>query len=165
MPMINIAPASPGDGPAIAGLLAEMDDFYGASRIEPVAERVRQIDDALFSGHPAAWVLLAWDGTRLAGMASYSFLWPAVGLTRSLYLKELYIGASHRRRGVGKHLMAALFETATRHGCSRIEWTTDTGNSGAQAFYAELGLPKHPSKIFYRVEGQPAAEWGPGLLG
>jgi GNAT superfamily N-acetyltransferase len=150
--MISITPASPGDGPAMAGLLAEMDQFYGASRTEPVDERVRQINDALFSAHPAAGALLAWDGAQLAGLAAYSFLWPAAGLTRSLYLKELYTGASHRRRGVGKLLMRAVFDTAARHGCSRIEWTTDTGNASAQAFYAELGLPKHPSKVFYRVQ-------------
>lgn len=150
--MINIAPASPGDGPAMARLLAEMDHFYGASRADPVDERVRQINDALFSSRPVAYALLAWDGAALAGMAAYSFLWPAVGLTRSLYLKELYVGASHRRQGIGKHLMKAVFETAIRHGCSRVEWTTDTGNASAQAFYAGLGLPKHPSKVFYRVQ-------------
>jgi GNAT superfamily N-acetyltransferase len=150
--MIKIAPASPADGPAMAGLLAEMDHFYGASRSEPVDERVRQINDALFSGHPAARALLAWDGAQLAGMAAYSFLWPAVGLTRSLYLKELYIGAGHRRQGAGKLLMRAVFEAAARNGCSRIEWTTDAGNASAQAFYAELGLPKHPAKVFYRVQ-------------
>lgn len=38
-------------------------------------------------------------------------------------------------------------------GCSRIEWTTDSGNASAQAFYQALGLPQHPSKVFYRVEG------------
>ena len=152
VPVINIAPASPGDGPAMARLLAEMDHFYGASRADPVDERVRQINDALFSSRPVAYALLAWDGAALAGMAAYSFLWPAVGLTRSLYLKELYVGASHRRQGIGKHLMRAVFETAIRHGCSRVEWTTDTGNASAQAFYAELGLPKHPSKVFYRVQ-------------
>jgi GNAT superfamily N-acetyltransferase len=150
--MISVTPASPGDGPAVAGLLAEMDHFYGAGRAEPMDERVRQIDDALFSGHAAACALLAWDGTQLAGMAAYSFLWPAAGLTRSLYLKELYVGASHRHQGVGRLLMTAVFETAAGHSCSRVEWTTDTGNASAQAFYAELGLPKHPSKVFYRVQ-------------
>jgi GNAT superfamily N-acetyltransferase len=85
-------------------------------------------------------------------MAAYSYLWPAVGRTRSLYLKELYVGESHRRGGVGKVLMRAVFATASQHGCSRVEWTTDDGNAGAQAFYETLGLPRRPSKIFYRVE-------------
>jgi GNAT superfamily N-acetyltransferase len=150
--MINVTPVGPGDVLAIAGLLEEMDHFYGAVGAEPVDERVRQINEALFSNPAAAHALLAWDGTQPAGMAAYSFLWPAVGLTRSLYLKELYVGERYRRRGVGKLLMQALFETAGKHGCSRVEWTTDSNNADAQAFYEMLGLPKHPSKVLYRVE-------------
>ena len=150
--MMKVTPAGPGDVLAIAGLLEEMDRFYGAAGAEPLDERARQISEALFSSPPAAYALLAWDGTQPAGVAAYSFLWPAVGLTRSLYLKELYIGEEYRRRGIGKLLMQALFEVAGKHGCSRVEWTTDGGNVGAQAFYEVLGVPKHPSKVFYRLQ-------------
>ncbi|MGO9277739.1 MAG: GNAT family N-acetyltransferase [Streptosporangiaceae bacterium] len=52
----------------------------------------------------------------------------------------------------GKMLMQAVFDGASKHGCSRVEWTTDRDNSGAQAFYATLRLPTEPSKVFYRVE-------------
>jgi RimJ/RimL family protein N-acetyltransferase len=48
--------------------------------------------------------------------------------------------------------MSALFEVAVKHGCSRVEWTTDRDNPGAQAFYDRLGVPLLASKIFYRVE-------------
>jgi GNAT superfamily N-acetyltransferase len=150
--MIKVTSASPSDVLTLAELLEEMDRFYGAVDVEPLEERVRQINDALFSNPAGAHALLAWDGTQLAGMAAYSFLWPAVGLTRSLYLKELYVSEGHRRRGVGKLLMQALLETAVKHGCSRVEWTTDSDNSDAQAFYEMLGLPKHLSKVFYRLE-------------
>jgi GNAT superfamily N-acetyltransferase len=88
----------------------------------------------------------------VAGLAAYSFLWPAVGATRSLYLKELYVPDTYRRQGVGKLLMRAIFETAGTLGCSRVEWTTDAGNTAAQAFFAKLDLPAYPSKIFYRIE-------------
>ncbi len=93
----------------------------------------------------------------MAGFAAYSFLWPAVGATRSLYLKELYVPEKYRRRGVGALLMRAIFETAGPLGCSRVEWTTDARNTAAQAFYAKLGLRAHPSKIFYRVEATGSA--------
>jgi len=46
---------------------------------------------ALFADPPLARALLAWDGHVLAGLASYSFLWPADGLSAGLYLKELYV--------------------------------------------------------------------------
>lgn len=149
---MEVTPARPADVPALAELLAEMGRFYGEATAGPL-ERARQVSDALFASPPAAHALLAWDGTELAGMAAYSFLWPAAGLTRSLYLKELYIGEGYRRRGAGRLLMQALFEVAGQHGCSRVEWTTDSGNAGAQAFYEMLRLPRHPSKVFYRVEG------------
>lgn len=105
-----------------------------------------------FSAPPAAYALLAWDAERLAGVAAYSFLWPTVGLTRSLYLKELYVAQACRGRGIGRLLMQALFGLAAKHGCSRVEWTTDRGNTSAQAFYHRLGLPVHASKLFYRAE-------------
>jgi len=136
----------------MATLLEEMDRFYGTVEAEPADDRVRQINDALFSSQPAACALLGRDGVRLAGIAAYSFLWPAIGLTRSLYLKELYVGAEYRRRGVAGLLMRALVEVAGRHGCSRVEWTTDTSNIDAQAFYEKLGLGPYPSKVFYRME-------------
>jgi GNAT superfamily N-acetyltransferase len=152
--MIRVVPAGPADVLALTELLEEMDRFYGAAGGTSPSreERVRQTSEALFSDPAAAHVLLAWDGPQLAGMAAYSYLWPAVGRTRSLYLKELYVGESHRRGGVGKVLMRAVFATAGQDGCSRVEWTTDDGNAGAQAFYETLGLPPRPSKIFYRVE-------------
>jgi hypothetical protein len=48
--------------------------------------------------------------------------------------------------------MQALFETAAGHRCSRVEWTTDSGNVSAQAFYDALGPAQRPSKVFYRLE-------------
>ena len=152
MTVVTVSLAGPADVMAMAALLEEMDRYYGATGMEPLGERVRQIEEALFASPPAAHALLAWDGTQVVGFAAYSFLWPAVGLTRSLYLKELYVGEQYRRRSVGKLLMQALFEVAGKHGCSRVEWTTDRDNAGAQAFYEMLGLPAHPAKVFYRVE-------------
>ena len=96
---MTVSPASPQDVEAIAELLAEMDRFYGDDDDrEPHDERIRQINEALFGNPPAAYALLARDGATLAGIATYSFLWPAIGLTRSLYLKELYVADRYRNQ-------------------------------------------------------------------
>ena len=150
--MVVVDPAEPRHVPALEVLLAEMDRFYGATDTEPLGQRIRQITDALFGEHPAAHALLAWDDARLAGLATYSVLWPAVGLTRSLYLKELYVAAAHRRKGIGTLLMEAVFEIAERGGCSRVEWTADRESTDAQRFYDRLGVPVNDSKLFYRRE-------------
>lgn len=151
MSVVTVSPAGPDDARAMAGLLEEMDRFYGATEAEPIDERVRQVNEALFASPASAYALLAWDGAHLVGFAAYSFLWPAAGLTRSLYLKELYVAGAYQRRGVGTLLMRSLFEVAGKHGCSRVEWTTDTSNAGARDFYRNLGVPPLRSKIFYRA--------------
>ncbi len=152
MPAVTVFPAGLAHLSAIAELPDEMGRFYGTASAGPVDERDRQVREALFATPPAARALLAWDQSRLAGIAAYSFLWPAVGLTRSLYLKELYVATTYRRRGIGTLLMRSLIEVASERGCSLVEWTADTGSAGAQAFYSKLGIPPLASKIFYRIE-------------
>ncbi len=129
-----------------------MDRFYGATEFDSVELRRQQLHDAIFSDSPAAHVLLASDGETAVGFATYSFLWPAAGLTRSLYLKELYVSGRQQRQGTGRELMQALFDLAAKHGCSRVEWTTDRNNAAAQAFYASLGAAPEGAKLFYRRE-------------
>lgn len=54
-----------------------------------IAERARQIADALFARPPAAHVLLAWDGDQLAGLAAarafYARLGAPVRLSKVFY--------------------------------------------------------------------------------
>ena len=157
---VTISPAQPGHADAIAGLLDELDRFYGATEPEPGGQRLRHVAEALFSARPAAYALLAWDGSRVIGFASYSFLWPAAGSTRSLYLKELYVADDYRGEGVGRSLMDALCQLAAEHGCSRVEWTTDDDNPGAVQFYQALGYAPKTSKIFYRLEADDLAAAG-----
>ena len=158
--MITLAGATPGDAAAIAALCAELDEFYGDAPQGAPAERAAQVRAALSGRPPMACVLLARDGEALAGFASYSFLWPAAGLTASLYLKELYVTGAYRLGGTGRLLMDGLGKIAADRGCSRVEWTTDAGNAAAQAFYEALGARPLTSKIFYRV----ARECLPGPL-
>lgn len=146
---VIVAAARPHDVPALTALLAEKDRFYGLTTAGSGDEGERHVTEALFGETAVARALLAWDG---AGMAAYTFLWPAVGFTRSLFLKELYVAGSHRRTGVGRLLMDELFAVAKRHDCVRVEWTTDEINENARRFYAGLGARVRTSKLFYRVD-------------
>lgn len=150
--MLSVVPVQSENVEALVLLLAEMDRYYGATDEVPVDERAEQVAAMLFRPHPPAQVLLAWDGDRLVGMASYSFLWPAAGVTRSLYLKELYVAQDSRKRGVGRLLMQHLYRVATEQQCSRVEWTADSDNPEALQFYATLGVAQCPTKQFYRID-------------
>ena len=133
--------------------MEDLDRFYGATDVESPDQRVRQIAENLFEEPLAAYALLAWEDEQLVGMAAYSFLWPAAGVTRSLYLKELYVTEELRCKGIGALLMQRLCQVAVEHECSRVEWTTDQDNPLAEAFYGRLGMPKNQEKVCYRLEG------------
>ncbi|MGH8603791.1 MAG: GNAT family N-acetyltransferase [Gammaproteobacteria bacterium] len=150
--MVVVAPAERKHVKPLAVLLEEMDRHYGDTELEPFDKRLTQIADALFGPVPAAFVLLAWDEDQFVGLASYSFLWPAAGVTRSLYIKELYVTQARRREGIGKRLMKGLLGVAAKHGCSRVEWTADQESDDAQRFYEAMGMRVNAGKLFYRVE-------------
>lgn len=147
--MTAIRPAQPTDTRAIAGLMDELYRHYGGGSTDPIEVQVAQIDDALFGPTATGHAILVWDESTLIGIAAYSFLWPAAGLTRSLLLKEIYVTEAHRR-GVEKILMDEVHSIARNHGCSRVEWTADVDDTSARDFYDELGYKPSSEQIFYR---------------
>lgn len=150
--MLEIGPAVPADVNMIVSLLNEMDEFYGDPESETLDERAGQVREFVFGGEAAVEAIVARDDGTVVGLASFSMLWPAARTTRSLYLKELYILKAWRGKDVGRRLMDELDRIARERECSRVEFTTDTGNLDAQAFYASLGFRPHTEKIFYRRE-------------
>jgi RimJ/RimL family protein N-acetyltransferase len=152
--VVEIRPAAHGDVEAIALLMDDIDRFYGAPNVESSGKRVSQIAAVLFQEPKAAYALLAWENDNLVGMAAYSFLWPAAGVTRSLYLKEIYVAEAVRGKGIGTLLIQRLCQIAVEHACSRVEWTTDEANVLSKGFYERLGVSKNQDKAFYRLENE-----------
>lgn len=150
--MTIVAHALPDDASGLAELFFEMDKFYGEATEESVEAKTRNITLALFSEHPSVYAVVARERGTIAGFASYSFLWPAVMSSKSLFLKELYVRQDNRHSGIGRLLMAYVFRVAQESHCSRVEWTTDRDNQDAQDFYERFGFPTRPSKLFYRAE-------------
>jgi GNAT superfamily N-acetyltransferase len=155
--VIAIRAATEQDVEAISRLLGEVAAYYGGDN-EPADQT--QIHVALFAEPPAATVLLAVDGTAVVGLASFSRLWPAAGAGTSMYLKELFVADRARRQGVGAQLLDAVRQAAAEAGCSRLEWTGDTDNPKALAFYQKLGVPVNDGKVCYRLSLQSAAQGG-----
>lgn len=147
--MVTIDRATAADAETLAVLIGEIEEHYGGTNVPGDVDQIRTM---LFGEPPVATVLLARDGDAVLGMASYSFLWPAAGTDASLFLKELYVRGSARRRGVARAFMARLREVASEAGCSRVEWTADQDNPPALEFYKALGVEPREDKLYYRVE-------------
>jgi GNAT superfamily N-acetyltransferase len=149
--VIQLATPTADDAGDLVDLLEEMDRSYGVTAFEPAEDRITELQKRLFTGPPAAHVVLAHADAVLVGLASYSFLWPAVGLTQSLFLKELYVRTNYQGQGIGRALMGRIFQIAADTGCSRVEWMTEQANTGAQAFYEKVGVAPDTEKVFYRA--------------
>lgn len=153
MPIV-VRPVEIDDLESVAELMIEMDEFYDEPDRESTETKIANMREFLFGAPPSAYLLIAHDegDSAIVGMAAYSYLWPAVGTTRSLYLKELYVLKARRRDGVGRLLMDGLLRLADKSGSSRVEWTTDRGNHGALQFYAAVRASVADGKLFYRVD-------------
>ena len=106
---------------------------------------------AAFLVKGGALCLVADDGGTLAGFAILSPYFPAPGLTHGLFLKELYIAASARSKGVGEKLIEAIGVLAKERGDTRVIWTTGVDNRGSQRFYDRLGI-KRIEKVYYAMD-------------
>ena len=153
MPIV-VRPVEIDDLGSVAELMIEMDEFYDEPDRESAETKIVNMREVLFGIPPSAYTLVAYDedDPTALGIAAYSYLWPAVGTTRSLYLKELYVRRAQRRDGIGRLLMEALVSIARKSECSRVEWTTDRDNFDARAFYVAFVEESVKSKLFYRFE-------------
>lgn len=56
-----------------------------------------------------------------------------------LFLDDIYVCPSARRKGVGQALLKYLENIADAQGCTVIRWITADDNKSAQSFYDNLG--------------------------
>jgi ribosomal protein S18 acetylase RimI-like enzyme len=87
------------------------------------------------------------DGTRLVARISADGV--EIGRGRAelngdwLGVHGLEVAEEHRRRGLGRRLMAGLLEAGAEHGASTVWLEVDRENTAAWMLYAGLGMREH----------------------
>jgi GNAT superfamily N-acetyltransferase len=116
----------------------------------------------LAPGAPLRLVVAVNDDGTVAGLAAiaptYSLVDPMPQQCRQIQLKELYVCASQRSRGVGKALMAWVARYAADSGCHRIDWPVNAANARGIAFYEGLGATRVADRLSYRLAGRHLSE-------
>ncbi|HET7883429.1 MAG TPA: GNAT family N-acetyltransferase [Acetobacteraceae bacterium] len=138
------------DVTGLAALFAEMQSHYG----RPVSEARAREAAALACRPPAGTfdphVLLAALDQTIVGSLVMNVTFPAFELTRSLYIRDLYVSAAMRRHGVGQALVHAGARLALENGYSALEWTTDSANAAARNMYENAGAARL-ERTYYRL--------------
>ena len=127
MPPPAIRILNPEDAALLNNVAAEV--FDGPMRARLVAE---------FLADPRHHLAVAVVEDQVVGMASaLHYVHP--DKPQELWINELGVAPEHRGRGVGRQLMAALFERARSLGCNQAWVLTEEENLPARRLYASMG--------------------------
>jgi aminoglycoside 3-N-acetyltransferase I len=88
---------------------------------------------------PRFLVFAATDGGRAVGGLTAHLLPMTTCEGAEVFIYDVAVVDDHQRRGVGRHLLGAVRDEASRLGISSVFVLTDNGDAGALAFYRALG--------------------------
>jgi GNAT superfamily N-acetyltransferase len=146
---IKIRKAEIEDLPAVYELIKELAIYENAPD-EPSNPLETFIQDG--SGdHPKYHVLLALFGNEIAGIALY-YLGYSTWKGSMMYLDDLVVRESWRRRGIGKKLLNSLIIAAQSLGVNQLRWHVLDWNETAIAFYKQIGASLDPTWITCKIE-------------
>jgi GNAT superfamily N-acetyltransferase len=149
----SIRRLAPQDAAALAMLWAEMQRHYGKPVTEAAAfAAATHACEAQHHGGFAPRILVAHaaDGS-LAGSIVLNVSFPANELSRSLYIRDLYVAAAMRRLGIARAMLRAAAALALAQGFSALDWTAEAANTDARSLYGGEGARLLP-RVYYRLD-------------
>ena len=119
------------DCSGILALIQELADYENAS--DQVEMTVQRLIESMKAGHFKG--LIAVEGDNVVGMALWMVQYFADG-RKALYMEDLYIKQTHRRRGLGEAMVRQLQEEAKKlPGVDSLSWSVLPWNELAINFY------------------------------
>jgi GNAT superfamily N-acetyltransferase len=133
---MEIRPARPADGPRILELIRSLAEFEKLPAPDQAAGD-RLLADAFERRLVEFWV--AELGGAVVAYAACFTSYSTFRARPTLFLEDLFVHPSGRRRGVATAMLARLRQEAERRGCGRFEWMVLDWNEPALRFYEGLG--------------------------
>jgi GNAT superfamily N-acetyltransferase len=131
-----------------------MQRHYGQPVSDAVADAAAAF--ACRSASPAGFdprILVAVTGAGpVIGAVVLNVTFPASELSQSLYIRDLYIAATARRRGVARSLLRAAAKLTLAQGFSALDWTADAKNTRAHQLYESVGAIQ-VGRVYFRLAG------------
>jgi GNAT superfamily N-acetyltransferase len=146
---IEIRKAETADLSSVYQLVKELAIYENAPE-EPSNPLETFIQDGT-GEHPKYHVLLALFGNEIVGMALY-YLGYSTWKGSMMYLDDLVVRESWRRKGIGKKLINSLIGSARSHGVNQLRWHVLDWNEPAIAFYKKIGANLDPTWITCKIE-------------
>jgi GNAT superfamily N-acetyltransferase len=143
----SIRPATLSDVPLILSLIRELAEYEKLSHAVVATED--DLRRSLFGAHPAAQVVIGHEGEEAVGYALFFSTFSTFVGKAGIYLEDLYVRPSARRKGYGRALLLHLAALARERSCGRLEWSVLDWNAPAIEFYKSLGaVPLNDWTVF-----------------
>ena len=134
--MVRIRPATVDDAALLRSMIRELAEFEHELQWVTISEEDLARDG--FGEHPRFRALIAeWSG-QPAGYAVF-FPYFSTWVGRGLFLEDLFVRESFRRRGIGTALLASVARIAVTEKCYGIHWEVVHWNEQAIEMYKALG--------------------------
>ena len=148
---VAIRPVRPGEAGLVLSLVRELAVYERL--LDAVDASEAMIDAALFAHEPRVFCEIAeWDGDPV-GFALWFPSFSSFRGRHGIYLEDIFVRPSHRRRGIGRALLRHLARRCVAEGWTRFEWAVLDWNAPSIAFYRSLGADLMEEWTICRITG------------
>ncbi|KAI0846722.1 N-acetyltransferase [Daldinia vernicosa] len=101
---------------------------------------------------PARCLLLFNEENKPAGMALYFYNYSTWRSKAGIYLEDLFVRPTDRKKGYGKKLLVELAKEVVATNGGRLEWSVLKWNEPSIQFYESIGAKKMDDWVGMRVD-------------
>ena len=137
----------------VAKLLLATNRYYWGVR-EGAEAATRRAAEDLVGGGADCKMLIGWLDGAAVTYATFAIRQPAPSEHGTLFMKDLFVVDGARDKGLGELMMRRVAALAAARGCVRFDWTAETDNPRALAFYDRLSAQRVTDKVYFRLSGE-----------
>lgn len=155
MSPFTINSASEMDVPVLLDMIRELAEFEHLDRTLEVT--LASLHAALFGERPLATALLARADDQPAGYALFYFTFSTFVGRPGIFLEDLYVRPTFRRRGLARALLEAVGKICGGLG-GRFEWIALRWNESALRLYQNLGAKVMDEWALLRMDARAVCD-------
>jgi len=148
----HIRSATKADVPIILTFIEKLADYERLSHEVVATEEL--LRKTLFGRMRTAEVVIGYLAREPVGFALFFHNYSTFLGRPGIYIEDLFVDESHRRRGFGKALLLYVARLARERDCGRLEWAVLDWNEPAINFYKKLGATPMNEWTVFRVTGE-----------
>ncbi|EPE03821.1 n-acetyltransferase ats1 [Ophiostoma piceae UAMH 11346] len=114
------------------------------------------------SDKPARCLLIFSPEGAPAGLALYFYNYSTWRARPGIYLEDLFVRSSQRKKGYGRMLLTALAKEVVAMGGGRLEWSVLKWNEPSIKFYESIGAKMMSEWVGMRVDGESLVKLAEG---